>query len=103
MKPSQSLAALLLLTGSLPAMAQQPAAPKPANTKVEELGEVVITADAEKAFFIPHAEVTVGDNGLVRHFEVPIRLPATVDLKVSATSLANNTRCSCGLRGWYES
>ncbi len=47
--------ALVFFACALPVIAQQSVATKPADTKVEELGEVVITADAEKAFFIPQS------------------------------------------------
>lgn len=61
-------------------------------------------AMAARTFFIPHAEVLVGSGsgGITRVFELPIKLPAGVDLKVSATSLANNATVSCSLRGWVE-
>lgn len=55
-------------------------------------------------FLIPHAEVIVGSGGggLTRNFELPIRFPALVDVKVSASTTANNTGVSIGLRGWIE-
>ena len=61
-------------------------------------------AAATRTFFMPHAEVLVGSSsgGITRVFELPIKLPAGVDIKVSATSLANNASVSCSLRGWIE-
>jgi iron complex outermembrane recepter protein len=50
-----SITALVFLTCALPVMSQQTATTKLADTKVEELDEVVISADAEKAFFIPES------------------------------------------------
>jgi hypothetical protein len=59
-------------------------------------------AAATRTFFIAHAEVVCGNNGLYRPFELPMRFPAGTDIKVSARTIANNTAVSVGLRGWYE-
>lgn len=53
-------------------------------------------------FWIPHAEIMAGMGGFYRPFEVPIRIPTGIDIKVKCTASANNTSVSCGLRGWYE-
>jgi hypothetical protein len=57
-----------------------------------------------KDFFLPHAEIQVGGGGggVYRPFEIPIRFPAGIDIKCSATSMANNAQVSVGLRGWLE-
>ena len=53
-------------------------------------------------FFLPHFEVQVGNQGLVRPFEVPLIFPATTDIKLSASTSANNTAVSAAIRGWLE-
>jgi hypothetical protein len=61
-------------------------------------------AGAIRTFFLPHAEVQAGSGSgaFYRPFEIPIKLPATVDVKCSATTTANNTIVTVGLRGWLE-
>jgi hypothetical protein len=59
-------------------------------------------AAEEKAFWITHAEIMAGIGGFFRPFEIPLRIPAGIDVKVRCTASANNTAVSCGLRGWYE-
>ena len=61
-------------------------------------------AVALRAFFMPHAEIQVGSGGggVVRPFEIPMKFPAGTDIKVSATTSANNGQVSVGLRGWLE-
>lgn len=55
-------------------------------------------------FFMPHAEISVGSGGggVYRPFEIPLYFPAGTDLKVSASTSANNGSVSTGLRGWLE-
>jgi hypothetical protein len=61
-------------------------------------------AAAVRTFFLPHAEMQVGSGtgGWMRVFELPIKLPATVDLKCRASTTANNTIVTAGMRGWLE-
>ena len=61
-------------------------------------------ADAVRDFFMPHAEIIIGSGsgGFQRTFEIPIYVPAGVDIKCRATTTANNTAVSVGLRGWTE-
>jgi YD repeat-containing protein len=53
-------------------------------------------------FFVPFAELQVVDQTVERDFRVPIKLPAGVDIKVSAISDAgaSNEIVSCALRGY---
>jgi hypothetical protein len=55
-------------------------------------------------FFMPFHEILVVDQSFERTLEVPTKLPAGVDLKVTAISDAAsaNELCSCALRGWIE-
>lgn len=61
-------------------------------------------AQALTAFFLPHAEVIVGSGtgGILRPFEIPLRFPEKTNLKCRATTTANNTIVSVGVRGWME-
>ncbi len=51
-------------------------------------------------FFIPYHEIQLQDKAWYRDLEIPTRLPATVDIKVSAMSGANNQICTSVLRGF---
>jgi hypothetical protein len=53
-------------------------------------------------FFQPFFEVMTQDTAFHREFEIPIVIPATADLKISATSNGAGSFCSCALRGWLE-
>lgn len=54
------------------------------------------------AFFQPFFEIITQDSSFHREFEVPIRIPATADVRVSAVSNGAGSFCSCALRGWLE-
>lgn len=53
-------------------------------------------------FFQPFFEIMTQDHSVVREFEIPVAVPATADVKVSATSNGAGAFCSCALRGWLE-
>lgn len=53
-------------------------------------------------FFQPFFEILTQDNSFYRNFEMPIVIPATADLKMSAISNGADSFCSCALRGWIE-
>ena len=53
-------------------------------------------------FFQPFFEIMTQDSSFHREFEIPIAIPATADLKVSATSNGAGSFCTCALRGWLE-
>jgi len=53
-------------------------------------------------FFQPFFEIMTQDSAFVRQFEMPIRIPATADLKISAVSNGAGSFCNCALRGWLE-
>lgn len=53
-------------------------------------------------FFMPFFEVITQDAAFHRDFEMPIVIPATADLKVSAVSNGAGSFCFCALRGWLE-
>lgn len=57
-----------------------------------------------RTFFMPHAEIQVGSGGggFLRIFEIPLKFPATSTLKCRATTTANNTIVTVGMRGWLE-
>ena len=51
-------------------------------------------------FFMPYHEIGIMDGAFFRELEIPTKLPATVDLKVSAQSLNAATVCTSVLRGY---
>lgn len=53
-------------------------------------------------FFQPFFEMTTQDASFVRNFEMPVRIPATADLKMSAVSNGATSYCYCAFRGWLE-
>jgi hypothetical protein len=53
-------------------------------------------------FFQPFFEIITQDASFHRDFEIPIRIPATADLKISAVSNGAGSFCNCALRGWLE-
>jgi len=53
-------------------------------------------------FFMPHAEVLLPNGNVIREFKVPIKFPATTDVKVSAKSDAGSAFVESSLRGWIE-
>lgn len=54
------------------------------------------------AFFQPFFECMTQDNTVYRDFEIPIKIPATADVRISAVSNGAGSFCSCALRGWLE-
>lgn len=53
-------------------------------------------------FFMPYFEIQTQDATFTREFELPMKIPATCDLKVSAISDSANSVCTCAIRGWTE-
>lgn len=53
-------------------------------------------------FFMPLAETLLTSQAVDVPFEIPIKLPATVDLKISAKANAAGTTGIATLRGWQE-
>lgn len=53
-------------------------------------------------FFQPFFEAITQDNNFHADFDMPVSIPATADLKVSALSNGAGSFCSCVLRGWLE-
>jgi hypothetical protein len=53
-------------------------------------------------FFQPFFEIITQDSSFHRDFEMPIVVPATADLRISAVSEPATSYCSCALRGWLE-
>lgn len=54
------------------------------------------------SFFQPFFEIMTQDNNFHRDFEMPVKIPATADLRISAVSNGAGSYCSCALRGWLE-
>jgi hypothetical protein len=55
-----------------------------------------------KEFFLPYADIAMGNGAFQRMLDVPTRLPAGTRLKVSAIADAAGALCSAVLRGWIE-
>jgi hypothetical protein len=56
----------------------------------------------ERGLFMPFNEIALNNTGYFRELNPPTKLPATVDLKVSA--IADSAAVgTCSLRGWIES
>lgn len=53
-------------------------------------------------FFQPFFEIMTQDNTFHMDFDMPVKIPATADLKMSAVSNGARSFCSCALRGWIE-
>jgi hypothetical protein len=53
-------------------------------------------------FFQPFFEGMTQDNAFHREFELPVKIPATADVRISAVSNGAGSFCSCALRGWLE-
>lgn len=58
--------------------------------------------DTKISFFQPFFEIITQDSSFHREFEIPVHIPATADLKVSATSNGAGSFCNVALRGWLE-
>ena len=56
-------------------------------------------------FFMPISEFQIQDATFQRDYQIPMRLPATVDIKLSgiADAVGSNEVCSCALRGYLVS
>jgi hypothetical protein len=54
-------------------------------------------------FYMPYAEIGVNDGSFVREFEIPIKVPALVDLKVRGIAGNDNSICTSTLRGYLIS
>lgn len=53
-------------------------------------------------FFMPYFEIQTQDSSFYRQLELPMKVPATVDMVVSATSDSANSVCDIAVRGWLE-
>jgi hypothetical protein len=53
-------------------------------------------------FFVPQAEIITPNGFADRHFDFPMKFPATTDLKVSAMSDAGSSFIETTWRGWLE-
>lgn len=52
--------------------------------------------------FLPFTEVVIQDGSFERVLEMPTKLPAKTDLKISVISPDGTTQASCALKGWLE-
>lgn len=64
--------------------------------------DVSARALTEGTFFMPYHEIVLQDSSFFRELEVPTKLPAKTDLKVSALSDQAGAMCTTILRGWLE-
>lgn len=63
-----------------------------------EAGDVILP----RGMFMPQFEVALLNTPYSKILEVPIKLPATTDLKVSVIAEAAGSLATCSLRGWTE-
>jgi hypothetical protein len=66
----------------------------------DDVSNTILTAGL---FFMPYFEMQTQDSEVVRPMEMPLRIPATVDFKMSAISDSANSVCDMSVRGWIES
>jgi hypothetical protein len=53
-------------------------------------------------FFQPFFETQTLDSSFYREFEIPVKIPASADIKISSISPVISSACTCALRGWLE-
>lgn len=51
---------------------------------------------------MPYFEIQTQDSAFFREFEIPLKVPATCDVKLSAVSDSANSVCTAAIRGWTE-
>ncbi len=51
---------------------------------------------------MPYFEIQTQDSSFYRPFEIPMKVPSTVDFKLSAISDSANSVCTAAIRGWLE-
>lgn len=56
----------------------------------------------QRGLFHPFSEVALLNSSYTKILEIPTKLPATTDLKVSVVAEAAGSVASCHLRGWLE-
>jgi hypothetical protein len=54
-------------------------------------------------FFLPQAEILCATGSIDRVFDIPIKFPATTDIKVSGITDGSHAAVESTLRGWLES
>jgi len=59
-------------------------------------------ASVIRDFFIPHAEIMMGNGAVVRALDMPEVLPATSRIRVSGKADQAGAVCSVVMRGWME-
>jgi hypothetical protein len=55
-----------------------------------------------RTFFVPLIEIGLMDGAVHIPFDIPLRLPAGVDMIVTGLAGSDNAKCSSILRGWLE-
>jgi hypothetical protein len=67
------------------------------------VGCVVSTgALIQRGMFYPTSEVLLLNNAYTKELTMPLKIPATCDLKASVTAEAAGSLVSCAIRGWIE-
>lgn len=64
-----------------------------------DASDLVLTAGF---FFMPFAEVIAPNGTVIRDYDIPIRFPATTDIKVSAKTDVGTAIVDVSYRGWIE-
>jgi len=68
------------------------------RSNYDDVGDTVLPV----GLMVPHFEAMTQDSLDTRVLDVPIKVPATVDWKVSAVSNGATSFCQCSARGWIE-
>jgi hypothetical protein len=69
-----------------------------ARANLDDVGGTILPVN----FFMPYFEIQTQDSTFIREFELPMKIPATVDIKMSAISDSANSVCTVAIRGWLE-
>lgn len=69
-----------------------------ARANVDDVNMTVLPV----GLMMPYFEVQTQDSAFYRDFEMPLKVPATCDLKLSAISDSANSVCMAAIRGWTE-
>jgi len=69
-----------------------------ARANVDDVNMTVLPV----GLMMPYFEIQTQDSSFYREFEIPLKVPATCDLKLSAISDSANSVCTAAVRGWTE-
>lgn len=68
------------------------------RTNLDDVNMIILPV----GLFMPYFEIQTQDSSFYRPFEIPLKVPATCDFKLSAISDSANSVCTAAIRGWLE-